>query len=349
MTARTARNLSSFLAALVLLLAAAAAHAQNDPLPAWNDGPAKRAIVAFVKSVTDASGPAFVAPKDRIATFDQDGTLWVEHPLYTQAMFALDRVHALAAAHPGWTRQLPFAAILSNDREVIAKFGEADWEKIVAATHAGMSTEAFLSEVRDWLSQARHPQFQRPYTSLVYEPMLQLIKYLRSNGFKTYIVTGGGQEFTRAFSERVYGIPPEQVIGSSILAKYQDKDGKPELMREPEPFFVDDGPGKAVGINLFIGKRPIAAFGNSAGDREMLEWTQAGGGPRLAMLVMHDDVAREFAYGPAQGLPDTKVGAFPAALYDEAQKNGWGVISMKNDWARIFSFAPPPQTSEAPQ
>ena len=346
-TERTFRGLAAFAAALVLLLASMTANAQNDPLAAWNDGPAKKAILSFVKSATDASGPNFVAPKDRIATFDQDGTLWVEHPIYTQAMFALDRIQVLAPAHPKWKQEPPFSVILS-DKPDIAKLTEADWEEIVAATHSGMSTEAFLSMVRNWLSTATHPQFRRPYTALVYEPMLQLIKYLQSNGFKTYIVTGGGQEFTRAFSEEVYGIPPEQVIGSSILAKYEDKNGKPELMREPKPFFVDDGPGKAVGINLFIGKRPIAAFGNSSGDREMLEWTQAGSGQRLEMLVMHDDVAREYAYGPAQGLPDTKVGTFPASLYDEAQRNRWTVVSMKNDWNRIFSSIAPPQTSQMP-
>jgi len=348
-TAQPARGLASFLAGIVLLLASVAANAQNDPLAAWNDGPAKQTIISFVKLVTDASSSKFVEPKDRIATFDQDGTICVEHPIYTQAMFALDRVHALAPTHPNWTKESPFSAILSDNHEVIAKFNESDWEKIVAATHSGMSTEVFLSEVRNWLSTARHPQFQRPHTTLVYEPMLQLIKYLQSNGFKTYIVTGGGQEFTRAFSDYVYGIPPEQVVGSSILTKYQDENGKRELMREPEPFFVDDGPGKAVGINLFIGKHPLAAFGNSSGDREMLEWTQAGGGQRLQMLVMHDDVAREYAYGPAQGLPDTKVGTFPASLYDEAQKNRWTVISMKNDWNRIFSVAAPPQTSQTPK
>jgi phosphoglycolate phosphatase-like HAD superfamily hydrolase len=340
---------ASFFATIVLLLASMTAHAQNDPLNAWNDGPAKQRIVSFVKSVTDASGRSFVEPKDRIATFDQDGTLWVEHPLYTQAMFALDRVQALVPAHPKWKQEPPFSAILSDNPEAIGKFTESNWEEIVAATHSGMSTEVFLTEVRNWLSTARHPHFQRRYTDLVYEPMLQLIKYLQSNGFKTYIVTGGGQEFTRAFSEAVYGIPPEQVVGSSILAKYEDKNGKPELIREPKLFFIDDGPGKAVGINLFIGKQPIAAFGNSSGDRGMLEWTQARGGQSLEMLVMHDDLVREYAYGPAQGLPDTKVGTFPGALYDEAQKSGWTVISMKNDWKRIFSSIAPPQSSQMPQ
>jgi phosphoserine phosphatase len=321
-----------------LLLVGAAAYAQPAPLPSWNDGSARQAILRFVKATTTKTSPRFVPPAERVATFDQDGTLWVEHPLYTQARFALDRVRDLAPAHPEWKTTEPFKAVLAGDQEAMAKFSEADWEHLVAATHAGMSTEDFLELVKDWLAKARHPRFQKPYTELVYKPMLELMRYLRANGFKTYIVTGGGQEFVRAYGERVYGVPPEQVIGSSILTRYEVRNGEPVLMREPKVFFIDDHAGKAVGINLFIGRRPLAAFGNSDGDAEMLRWTQNSGGERLMMLVLHDDAEREYAYGPAGGLPDTKVGAFSQALLDEAKKNNWIVISMKKDWKRIFSF-----------
>jgi len=332
-------------AAFVTLLALFALCALNanplhaaDALPSWNDGPAKQAILSFVKEVTDKSGPKYVEPEDRIATFDQDGTLWVSHPLYTQAMFALDRVRELAHKHLEWKNKEPFKAVIAGDREAMAKFSETDWELIVAATHAGMTNEAFLEIVKQWLATAKHSRFKRPYTELVYQPMIEVMDYLRANDFKTYIVTGGGQEFVRVYSKRVYSIPPEQVVGSSILTKYEYQNGKPVLMREPKVFFIDDNAGKAIGINLFIGKRPYAAFGNSGGDREMLEWTQAGDGPRLMMLVLHDDAKREYAYGPAGGLPDTKVGTFSQALMDEAKKNGWVVISMKYDWRRIFAF-----------
>ncbi|MDP2044621.1 MAG: HAD family hydrolase, partial [Deltaproteobacteria bacterium] len=267
-----------------------------------------------------------------------DGTLWVEHPLYAQAMFALDRIRELAPQHPEWKTRQPFKAVLKNDREAMAKFKEKDWAKIIGATHAGMTNEAFLKIVRDWLSQAQHPRFQRPYTELVYQPMLEAMQYLRNNGFKTYIVTGGGQEFVRVYGERVYGVPPEQVVGTSATTKYEYQNGKPVLMRLPKIFFLDDQAGKAIGIHLFIGKRPLAAFGNSTGDRQMLEYTGAGDGSRLMMLVLHDDGKREYAYGPAQGLPDTKVGAFTQALYDQAKKQGWVVISMKNDWNKIFAW-----------
>ena len=281
----------------------------QDLLPSWNEGPARQAIVSFVHKVTDKSSPAYVPPADRLATFDQDGTLWVEHPLYAQAMFTLDRVRELAPKHPEWKTREPFKAVLANDREAMARFTEQDWAKIIGATHAGMTTEAFLKIAGEWLAKAKHPRFKRPYTQLVYQPMLEVMQYLRANGFKTYIVTGGGQEFVRVYSERVYGVPPEQVVGSSIATKYEYQDGKPVLMRLPKVFFIDDHAGKAIGINLFIGKRPDAAFGNSGGDREMLEWTNAGDGARLMMLVLHDDAKREYAYGPAQGLPDTKVGS----------------------------------------
>lgn len=310
----------------------------QDPLPSWNDGPAKHAIVAFVKETTDKSSQRYVEPADRIATFDQDGTLWTEHPLYVQAAFALARVGEMAPDHPEWKQKEPFKSVLARDNAAMSKFTEADWMQIIAVTHAGMSTEAFQGLVKDWLAKAKAPRFDRPYTDLIYQPMLEVMKYLRANGFRTYIVTGGGQEFVRVYSEQVYGVPPEQVVGSSIVTKYVNTSGKPELMREPKPFFIDDGPGKAIGINLFIGKRPSAAFGNTAGDAQMLEWTQAGDGARLMMLVLHDDAQREYAYGPAANLPDTHVGTFSDALLTEARKNGWIVISMKNNWKRIFAF-----------
>jgi hypothetical protein len=305
--------------------------AQGDPLPSWNDGPSKAAVLAFVKDTTDKSSSKYVEPADRIATFDQDGTLWTEHPIYGQAAFALARIGEMAPKHPEWKQKEPFKSVLARDNAAMAKFTEADWLQIVAVTHAGMST-------------AKAPRFDRLYTDLIYQPMLEVMQYLRANGFRTYIVTGGGQEFVRAYSERVYGVPPEQVVGSSIMTTYDNKSGKPVLMREPKVFFIDDGPGKAVGINLFIGKRPQAAFGNSAsadfksGDAQMLEWAQAGDGARLMMLVLHDDAKREYAYGPASGLPDTHVGTFSNELLLEATKNAWVVISMKNDWKRIYSF-----------
>jgi phosphoserine phosphatase len=311
--------------------------AADDPLPSWNDGPARQAIVEFVDAVTTEGGADFVPPEDRIATFDQDGTLWVEHPLYSQGMFALERVAEMAPEHPEWKTKEPFKAVLTGDRESMAKFSEGDWAEIIGATHAGMSTEQFLEIAGDWLAKAKHEKFKRPYTELVYQPMLEVMDYLRDSGFRTYIVTGGGQEFVRIYSERVYDVPVEQVIGSSIATKYASQGGKPVLMREPKVFFIDDKVGKPIGINLFIGKRPYAAFGNSGGDREMLEWTGAGDGARLKMLVLHDDAEREYAYGPANGLPDSKVGTFSQALADEAKQKGWVVISMKNDWKTIFS------------
>lgn len=311
----------------------------TDRLPSWNDGSAKQAIIEFVQATTDQSSPKYVEPSDRIATFDQDGTLWVEHPLYAQAMFALDRVKSLALQHPEWQTQEPFKTILDGDLKMIAKFTEGEWVQILAATHAGMTTEEFIKIAQDWQKRAKHPRFEKPYTELIYQPMLEVMQYLRDNGFKTYIVTGGGQEFVRIYSDRVYGIAPGQVVGSSIATKYEYQDGKPVLMREPKIFFINDHAGKPTGINLFIGKRPYAAFGNSDGDRQMLEWTGAGEGARLMMLVYHDDPVREYAYGPAGNLPDTKVGTFSSALMDEAKQRGWLVVSMKKDWKQIFSFS----------
>jgi phosphoglycolate phosphatase-like HAD superfamily hydrolase len=328
----------AFLALGVLLFGAASVSAERDPLPSWNNGAAKKAILAFVKETTDKSSSKYVEPGDRVVTFDQDGTLWTEHPMYAQGMFALARLGAMAPQHPEWKEQEPFKAVLAGDRDAMSKFSEKDWMEIVAVTHAGMSTEEFQGLVKQWLATAKTPRFDRPYTDLVYAPMLELMKYLREKGFRTYIVTGGGQEFVRVYSEKVYGVPPEQVVGSSIVTKYENTNGKPALMREPKVFLIDDGPGKAIGINLFIGKRPSAAFGNSGGDQEMLEWTQAGDGERLLMLVHHDDATREYAYGPGGGLPDTHVGTFSDELMAKAKSNGWIVISMKDDWKRIFPW-----------
>jgi phosphoglycolate phosphatase-like HAD superfamily hydrolase len=325
-------------AAAVLGAISNVSEAFDDALPSWNNGAAKKAILDFVKETTEKSSPKYVEPKDRIATFDQDGTLWTEHPLYGQAMFALDRLGKLAPKHPEWKDTEPFKSVVNGDHEAMGKFSEKDWMEIVAVTHSGMSTGDFQSLVRQWITTAKAPRFDRLYTDLVYQPMLEVMKYLREKEYKTYIVTGGGQEFVRVYSEEVYGVPPEEVVGSSIVTKYENSGGKPVLMREPKPFFVDDGPGKAIGINMFIGKRPFAAFGNSGGDQQMLEWTQAGDGARLMMLVHHDDATREYAYGPGGGLPDTHVGTFSEALLAEAKKSGWVVISMKDDWKRIFAF-----------
>jgi phosphoserine phosphatase len=339
MMAQLIKRVVCAVAVLGLGAAAWSVQAADDPLPSWNDGPARQAIVEFVEAVTTEGGADFVPPEDRIATFDQDGTLWVERPLYAQGMFALERVVEMAPEHPEWKTKEPFQAVLTGDRAAMAKFSEGDWAEIIGATHAGMTTEQFLEIAGDWLAKAKHERFKRPYTELIYQPMLEVMDYLRESGFRTYIVTGGGQEFVRVYSEQVYGVPVEQVVGSSIATKYESQGGKPVLMREPKVFFIDDKAGKAIGINLFIGKRPYAAFGNSGGDREMLEWTGAGDGARLKMLVLHDDAEREYAYGPANGLPDTKVGTFSQALADEADQRGWVVISMKNDWKTIFSEA----------
>jgi hypothetical protein len=327
----------------VLFLAAHAyAETPGSPLPSWNDGPAKQAIIAFVNETTDKSGPHYVEPENRIAAFDQDGTLWVEHPLDTEAAFALARVHDLAPRHPEWRDRQPFKAVLDNDREAIAKFSESDWKTIVVTAAAGVTHDAYRKIVQRWLGTAKDPKFNHLYTELVYQPMLEVMQLLRAHGFKTYIVTGGGQPFARVYSERVYGVPPEQVVGSSMLTTYQNLAGKPVLMIEPKVFFIDDGPEKPVAINLFIGKRPCAAFGNSDNDRQMLEWTQAGAGARLAMLVLHDDPKREYAYGPAGDLADAKAGPSSDSLVAEARQNHWVTISMKSDWKRVFAFEQQP-------
>ncbi len=332
------------LALAVLLALGTQAFAQSDPLPSWNDGPAKQAIITFVKETTTQGSPKFVPPAERIATFDQDGTLWVEHPMYTQVMYVLESVPALVKAKPELAKVAPFSTVLEvlkGDRAAIAKLTEKDLIELLAATSTGMSVETFSAEAKKWLAEAKDPRWKKPYTELTYLPMQDVLKHLRANGYKTYIVTGGGQDFVRVYSERVYGIPPEQVVGTAGGTKYgYDKAGKPFLTKEPKLLLNDNNAGKPEGIHLMISRRPHAAFGNSTGDRQMLEYTKAGDGVRLAMLVLHDDAQREYAYGPAEKLPDTKVGAFTQALYDEAKKGGWIVISMKNDWKRIFAFEP---------
>ncbi len=330
-------------AALVLGTAAsvtlaAPATAQSDPLPSWNDGPAKEAIVKFVQATTGAASPNFVPLAERIATFDQDGTLWVEHPIYTQLVYCFDRVPALVKAKPELGKVEPFRTVLTGDREAIARLGLEPLLKVVAATLTGMDVDAFRDEVAKWIAEARDPRWKRPYTELVYQPQIELLKYLRSVGYRTYIVTGGGQDFVRVYSERVYGVPPEQVVGTAGAVSYQYGAKGPVLVKEPKLLLNDDNAGKPEGIHLMIGRRPYFAFGNSTGDRQMLEYTRAGAGARLAMLVLHDDGKREYAYGPARGLPETKVGRFPPELYDEATKDGWIVVSMKNDWKRVFAF-----------
>jgi phosphoglycolate phosphatase-like HAD superfamily hydrolase len=331
------RRRSSILV-LARLISATQALAQNDPLPSWNDRAAKKTITEFVK-VTATPGPKFVAPEARIATFDQDGTLWVEHPMYTQMMFCLDRVPLLVEKRPELANVEPFKTVLSGNREAIAKLLMPELEKIAAATLSGMTVEQFNAEVKQWLASATHPRWKRPYTELAYQPMLELLTYLRANGYKTYIVTGGGQDFVRVYAQQVYGVPPEQVVGSAGATKYgYDRKGQPTLTKEPKLMLNDNGVGKAEGIHLVIGRRPYAAFGNSTGDRQMLEYTAGGGGARLTMLLLHDDARREHAYGPARGLPDSKVGSFTQALYTEAQKKRWTVISMQADWKRVFPF-----------
>ncbi len=311
-----------------------------DPLPSWNDGAPRRAIIDFVARVTAQGGADFVPAEQRIAVFDNDGTLWCERPNYVQAMFALDRIKAMAPQHPEWKRTLPFKAVLDKDVKALQGESEKEIAEIVAATHAGMTTEAFASTVRDWMASARHPRFNRPYTSLVYQPMLELLSFLRANGFKTFIVSGGGVDFMRPWVEKAYGIPPEQVVGSSLAVKLQEGgNGEPVLVKDAKIEFIDDGPGKPVGINRFIGRRPIFAFGNSDGDRQMLEWTMAGSGARFAGLVHHTDGLREYAYDR-----HSPVGKLDKTL-DEAVAKKWTIVDMRKDWKVIF----PPVEKVAPE
>ncbi len=325
---RNAARVVVFLFAV--MVAASTAAAGTDALPSWNDGAAKSAIIAFVQTATDKASMKFVPPEQRIAVFDNDGTLWASHPMYVQLAFALDRVKALAPAHPAWKNEQPFKAVLEGDLETVMAGGEHALLEIIMATHAGMTTDAFSQIVLDWLATARHPKTGRLYTEMVYQPMLELLAYLRANGFKTFIVSGGGIEFMRPWTERIYGVPPEQVIGSSIKTKFELRDGASVLVRLPEINFIDDKAGKPVGINQHIGRRPVAAFGNSDGDIEMLQYTDSGKGAHLEMLVLHDDARREYAY-----TCDTKVGRLCKGL-PLAKERGWQLISMKNDWKTIF-------------
>jgi len=322
-----------FLAALGFVPASVQqASAQPGPLPSWNDGAAKKSVIEFVAKVTKKGGPEFVPPMERIAVFDNDGTLWAEQPFYFQGLFVFDRVRALAPQHPEWKDKQPFKAAIENDMKTLAAGGLQGLIELVMGTHAGMTTEEFECTVKDWLATARHPKFNRPYTDLVFQPMLELLAFLRANDFRTFIVSGGGIEFVRTFSEKVYGIPPEQVVGSSIVTKLEVRDGRPVLVRESKLDFIDDHEGKPVGINKLIGRRPIAAFGNSDGDFQMLEWVTAGTGPRFGLLIHHDDAVREFAYDRASAA-----GKLDRGL-DEAPNRGWTVVSMKNDWKRVFAF-----------
>jgi len=321
-----------FIKALLLLLIFTNAASAADPLPSWNDTAPKKAIVAFVEQVTREGSPDFVPVAERVATFDNDGTLWAEQPIYFQFLFAIDRVNALAPQHPEWKTKEPFASLLKGDMKRALAGGEHAMLEIVMSTHAGMTTEAFEKIVTDWITTAKHPDTGRLLTEMVYQPMLELLTYLRANGFKTFIVSGGGIEFMRPWTEKVYGIPPEQVIGSSIKTKFELRDGQPVLVRLPEINFIDDKADKPVGIQMHIGRRPIASFGNSDGDLQMLQWTTAGRSARLALIVHHTDADREWAYDR-----ESAIGRLDKAL-DEAQKKSWTVVDMKLDWKFIYVF-----------
>jgi len=314
-----------------LLFIATPTLAGSDPLPSWNDGPSKKAITTFVNAVSDQAGPDYVQPSERIAVFDNDGTLWSEKPAYFQLLFAIDRVRELAAKHPEWKTQQPFQAVLEGDMKALVASGEHGLIELLLGTHGGMTTDEFADIVEKWIKTARHPTLKKPYTKLVFKPMLELLDYLRANGFKTFVVSGGGIAFMRPWVEKVYGIPPEQVVGSSIVTRFEMRDGKPVLIREPKINFIDDKAGKPVGINEYIGRRPILAFGNSDGDLQMLQWTTlAGGGKRFAGIVHHTDGEREFAYGR-----ESHVGRLDKAL-TEAEKNGWTVVDMKKEWKVVY-------------
>lgn len=316
--------------ACILAMAAAIGPAWAQDLPSWNEGPVKDAIIDFVTAATTEGGPGWVEPEDRIATFDNDGTLWTEHPVYFQFMFVSDRIRHLAPRHPEWKLQPPFKGILEGDTKAVAASGEHGVTELMAVTHAWMTAEAFEEIVSEWISTARHPRFDRPYDSLIYQPMVELMDYLRDNGFQTWIVSGGGADFMRPWADDAYGIPPQQIIGSQIAEDYQIIEGKPQFMRKPQVFFVDDGPGKPVGIHRHIGKRPVMAFGNSDGDYQMLEYTTSGDGPSLAMIVHHTDGEREYAYDR-----DTHIGRLDKAMTDAPAK-GWHLIDMARDWSTIY-------------
>ena len=324
--------LSTLLCVGLYGLTTTSATAQPDPLPSWNDGAVKKSITDFVARVTTQGGADFVPVEQRIATFDNDGTLWAEQPIYFQLAFALDHAKALASERPDLKKKDVFKALLRGDRKAVLASGKKGLEDILAVSHAGITTDVYARVVSDWIASARHPRFDRPYTDLVYQPMLELLAYLRANGFKIFIVSGGGIEFMRAWVEKVYGIPPEQVVGSSGVTKFQIEDGKPVLMKLPKIEFIDDGPGKPVGINRFIGRRPIFAFGNSDGDQQMLQWTAAGGGARFMGLVHHTDAEREWAYDR-----QSHIGKLDKAL-DEGTAKGWTIVDMKRDWKKIYPF-----------
>ena len=326
------RQLCPALCGIFLFVCIGIAHAQTDPLPSWNNTAPKRSIIAFVEKVTKPGTSDFVPVADRIATFDNDGTLWVEQPMYVQLAFAFARVKQLAPQHPEWKTTQPFKGVLDGDMKAVAATGERGAMQLTMATHTGMTVEQFQKIVSNWLDNSTAPKFHKPYNQCIYQPMVELLAYLRANGFKTYIVSGGGIEFMRPWVQKAYGIPPEQVIGSSVKTKFQIVNGKPDLLRLPEINFIDDGPGKPEGINQYIGRRPIAAFGNSDGDLQMLEWTAAGSGPRLMLLVHHTDAVREYAYDRKSSF-----GKLDKAL-DEANEKGWTVVSMKDDWKQIFAF-----------
>ncbi len=304
----------------------------SDPLPSWNEGAAKKAILQFVHDTTTKGGPDYVQPEERIATFDQDGTLWVEQPMYAEYCYALSEVKALAPQHPEWKTEEPFASVLAGDQAMLKTMNAAGVEKIVGTTHGDMTVQQFQKDVTDWLGTAKHPRFNKPYTQLTYEPMQEVMRYLRANGFQTYIVTGGGQDFVRAFAEPTYGVQPQQVIGTMGKSKFEYKSkGNTAITKEPQVLLVVNNGGKPEAIHLVVGRRPIAAFGNSGGDKEMLEYTQSGSGKRLMMLVHHDDAEREYDYGPK-----SRVGTFSDELMKEANDSGWSVISIKNDWKKVF-------------
>lgn len=334
---RTMRRWAAWTAmvATALLMAACAgpqADSRRAELPSWNDGPARQAIVEFVRAVTDRDSPDFVPPQERIAVFDNDGTLWSEQPMYFQALFALDRIKAMAPSHPEWARRQPFKAAIEGDQAALAKAGDAGLLKIVGVTHTGMSADEFTRSVTEWAATARHPRFNQPYTSMTYAPMRELLDYLRARDFKVYIVSGGGVEFMRAWAPQAYDIPPERIIGSSFQTTFETRGGQPQLVSKPKLEFLDDGPGKPVAINRYIGRRPILAFGNSDGDLQMLQWTTAGDGRRFAGLVHHTDAQREWAYDR-----ESKVGRLDKAL-DEARRRGWTVVDMRTEWNRVYSF-----------
>ena len=329
----------TFLLTLALAFGGGFGAVAQDPLPSWNDTAPKKAIITFVEKVTKPGSPDFVPPAERIATFDNDGTLWSEQPVPVQFYFVADRVKALAPQHPEWKTKEPFASLLKGDLKTALAGGEHALLELVMATHTGMTTVEFEQIVKDWIATAKHPKTGKLFTDMTYQPMLEVLAYLRANGFKTFIVSGGGIEFMRPWMEQVYGIPPEQVIGSSVKTKFEMRNGQPVIVRLPEFNFNDDKDGKPVAINQHIGRRPIAAFGNSVGDQQMLEYTQGGSGTRFELLVLHDDAAREFAYGPARGLPDVKLGYFTPALEEHAKKEGWTVVSMKDDWKTVFPAA----------